>query len=83
MLRRGYSYDDGWDPAASDGAGRLDAGLFFMAYVRDPVAQFVPMQQRLANADALNRFITHVGSALFAILPGAPEGGYVGQTLLG
>jgi len=83
MFRRGYSYDDGWDPTASDGAGRLDAGLFFMAYVRDPVAQFVPMQQRLANADALNRFITHVGSALFAILPGAPEGGYVGQTLLG
>src|SRR5579884_548584 len=83
MLRRGYSYDDGWDPMASDGAGRLDAGLFFLAYVRDPVAQFIPMQQRLANADALNRFVTHVGSALFAIPPGAPDGGYVGQTLLG
>jgi deferrochelatase/peroxidase EfeB len=83
MLRRGYSYDNGWDPTANDGAGLADAGLLFLAYVRDPVAQFVPMQQRLANADALNRFIVHVGSALFAIPPGAPEGGYVGQTLFG
>ncbi|HEY7060107.1 MAG TPA: iron uptake transporter deferrochelatase/peroxidase subunit [Chloroflexota bacterium] len=83
MLRRGYSYDNGWDPTANGGSGQADAGLLFMAYVRDPAAQFIPMQQRLANADALNRFITHVGSALFAVLPGAPEGGYLGQTLFG
>ena len=31
MLRRGYNFVDG-----SDALGRLDAGLFFIAYVRDP-----------------------------------------------
>jgi hypothetical protein len=31
MLRRGYNFVDG-----SDGLGRMDAGLFFLAYVRDP-----------------------------------------------
>ena len=31
MLRRGYSFVDG-----SDGLGRLDAGLFFIAFLRDP-----------------------------------------------
>ncbi|MDN6332371.1 MAG: iron uptake transporter deferrochelatase/peroxidase subunit, partial [Micrococcaceae bacterium] len=31
MLRRGFNYTDG-----SDGLGRLDAGLFFIAYVVDP-----------------------------------------------
>ncbi|MDQ1483147.1 MAG: deferrochelatase/peroxidase EfeB [Actinomycetota bacterium] len=32
MLRRGYNFVDG-----SNGLGKLDAGLFFIAYVRDPV----------------------------------------------
>ena len=30
MLRRGYNFTDG-----TDGLGRLDAGLFFLAFVRD------------------------------------------------
>jgi len=59
MLRRGYSYDDG------DG----DAGLLFMAFVRDPARQYVPIQRRLAEHDALAPFARHVGSALFAIPP--------------
>ena len=37
MLRRGYSYDNGWDPTANGGVGLADAGLLFLAYVRDPV----------------------------------------------
>ncbi len=37
MLRRGYSFVDG-----SDGLGRLDVGLFFLAYMKDPRTQFVP-----------------------------------------
>ena len=41
MLRRGYSFVDG-----TDGLGRLDAGLFFMAYQRDPRTAFVPVQKR-------------------------------------
>ncbi len=77
MLRRGYNFADG-----SDGLGRLDAGLFFLAYVRDPLTHYVPMQSRLATRDGLREYLTHTGSALFAVPPGARPGGFVGETLL-
>ncbi|MBH0122399.1 deferrochelatase/peroxidase EfeB [Rhodococcus sp. CX] len=76
ILRRGYNFTDG-----SDGFGHLDAGLFFIAFCRDPQKQFVPMQLALARADALNEYIQHVGSAVFACPPGPTEGGYWGQQL--
>ena len=60
-----------------------DRGLIFAACQRDPARQFVPVQQRLATADALNQWITTIGSVTFAILPGVgARGGYLGQTLL-
>jgi deferrochelatase/peroxidase EfeB len=77
LLRRGYNFADG-----SDGLGRLDAGLFFMAYQRDPRKQFVPIQQMLAAKDALNEYIQHVSSGLFACPPGVVDGGdYWGRAL--
>ena len=79
ILRRGYSFADGID----EQTGEFDAGLFFIAYQRDPRKQFVPLQQRLAGTDALNEYIQHVGSAVFAIPPGVQPGGFVGETLLG
>ena len=78
ILRRGYSYSDGLGPG-----GRLDAGLFFAAFQRDPRRQFVTIQRRLAAHDLLNEYLVHTGSALFAIPPGVREGGFVGETLLG
>jgi deferrochelatase/peroxidase EfeB len=60
MLRRSYTYGD-------------REGLVFLAYGRDPWRQFVPMQRRLAQHDALTEFTTHVGSALFAIPPGVAD----------
>ncbi len=78
ILRRGYNFTDG-----SDGFGHLDAGLFFIAYCRDPQAQFVPMQQNLARNDALNEYIKHVGSAVFAVPPGVEGDGFWGSTLFG
>lgn len=78
ILRRGYSFTDGMDAQT----GELDAGLFFIAFQRDPRAQFVPLQDRLASNDALNEYITHVGSAIFACPPGTKEGGFIGETLL-
>ena len=36
-----------------------------------------------AATDALNEYIKHTGSALFACPPGVRPGGYVGETLLG
>jgi deferrochelatase/peroxidase EfeB len=77
LLRRGYSFTDGVDPRTA----QLDAGLFFLAYQRDPRKQFVPIQQRLAEADALNEYIEHNGSAIFAVPPGVRRGGWVGETL--
>ncbi len=79
LLRRGYSFVDG-----SDGLGRLDAGLYFLAYQRDPRTQFVHIQQHLAgkHSDAMNEYITHVGSGLYAIPPGVQRGGFWGETLL-
>lgn len=75
--RRGYSYDD-----SALAGPRVDQGLFFIAFQTDPRAGFIPIQRSLDEADALNGFTTHTGSALFAIPPGAGPGGYVGQTLL-
>ncbi|GLX99289.1 iron uptake transporter deferrochelatase/peroxidase subunit [Herbidospora sp. NBRC 101105] len=77
LLRRGYNYVDG-----SDGLGRLDAGLFFIAYQRDPRTQFVPIQASLAKSDPLNEYIRHVSSGLFACPPGVVDAGdYWGRTL--
>ncbi|GAA2539343.1 iron uptake transporter deferrochelatase/peroxidase subunit [Pseudonocardia hydrocarbonoxydans] len=77
ILRRGYNFVDG-----SDGQGHLDAGLFFVAFMRDPQAQFVPMQRALADADVLMEYIEHTGSAVFACPAGLGGGGYWGQSLL-
>jgi deferrochelatase/peroxidase EfeB len=66
ILRRGYSYTDGM---FSD-SGELDAGLFFIAFQRDPRTQFVPLQRKLSASDALNEYIEHVGSGLYACPPG-------------
>jgi deferrochelatase/peroxidase EfeB len=79
ILRRGYSFTDGVD----ESLGELEAGLFFICFQRDPERQFVAIQRRLGSSDALNEYIKHVGSAVFAVPPGARSGGYVGETLLG
>jgi len=78
ILRRGYSFTDGVD----ESLGELEAGLFFISFQRDP-DQFVTIQRRLGSLDSLNEYIKHVGSAVFAIPPGARSSGYVGETLLG
>ncbi|MEU7298708.1 iron uptake transporter deferrochelatase/peroxidase subunit [Streptomyces sp. NPDC007206] len=77
ILRRGYSFTDG-----TDGLGRLDAGLFFLAYQRDVRHGFIPLQRKLSAHDALNEYIQHVGSAVFAIPPGVRDSGdWWGRTL--
>ena len=78
ILRRGYNFTDG-----SDGLGHLDAGLFFVAFMRDPGRQFVPMQRALASKDLLNEYIVHTGSALFVCPPGLREGADWGGQLFG
>lgn len=76
MLRRGYNFVDG-----SDGLGRLDAGLFFLAYVRDPRTHYIPIQMKLGMGDGLSEYVQHTGSALFAVPPGIAQGEHVGQAM--
>lgn len=77
MLRRGYNFTDG-----SDGLGHLDAGLFFIAFVKDPRTHYVPMQMAMARQDTLSvEYLQHTGSGLFAVPPGVQPGGYIGEGL--
>jgi len=78
LLRRGYNFVDG-----SNGLGQLSAGLFFLAYQRDPEKQFVQVQRSLAGSqnDLLNEYIVHVGSGMFACPPGVDKSGYWGEKL--
>jgi deferrochelatase/peroxidase EfeB len=77
ILRRGYSFTDGVDQSL----GELEAGLFFIAFQKDPEKQFVALQEKLGVHDALNEYIHHVGSALFAVPGGTKPGGYVAESL--
>jgi deferrochelatase/peroxidase EfeB len=77
ILRRGYSFTDGIDPET----GELDAGLFFICFQRDPHRQFAAIQRRLGAVDALNEYIQHRSSALFAVPPGAPNGRFLAEEL--
>jgi deferrochelatase/peroxidase EfeB len=76
MLRRGYNFVDG-----SNALGGLDAGLFFIAFLRDPGRQFVPVMNRMAQRDALVEYLKFTSSALFAVPPGTGPGEHVGQAL--
>lgn len=70
IFRRGYNYDD------ADGTG-----LVFCAFQADLVRQFLPIQARLAELDALNAWTTPIGSAVFAVPAGVRPGGFVGEAL--
>jgi len=70
IFRRAVNYDEG-----------DESGLLFACYQRDPLTQFVPIQQRLDEVDMLNTWITHVGSCVFAILPGFEAGEVIGRSL--
>ena len=75
ILRRPYTYDAGFID------GVQDAGLIFAAYTADPRRSFIPMQQRLADKDAFNRWNTTIGSATYMIPPGCAQGDYIASGL--
>ncbi|MER6062055.1 iron uptake transporter deferrochelatase/peroxidase subunit [Streptomyces sp. NPDC001792] len=77
MLRRPFSYHDGFDAD-----GTPDAGLLFVCWQADPLRGFVPVQRKLDRGDALSQYIRHEASGLFAVPGGAAKGEYVGQRLL-
>jgi deferrochelatase/peroxidase EfeB len=86
ILRRGYSYNDGvnftaerWPPWRQ--GMEYDAGLFFLAYQRDPRTGFIRLFEKMSRFDMLNQFVTHVGGGLFACPAGAQQGRFIGQGL--
>ncbi|MEV4349654.1 Dyp-type peroxidase [Actinoplanes sp. NPDC049596] len=78
ILRRPYNYD-----GAPNAAGHPDSGLIFAAYQSSVERQYVPIQQRLADRDLLNEWITPIGSAVFAVPPGSASDGWIGESVLG
>ncbi|MFV0284871.1 MAG: iron uptake transporter deferrochelatase/peroxidase subunit [Demequina sp.] len=76
MLRRGYNFTDG-----ADSLGRLNAGLFFLAFVRDPATQFVPLQSKMSKSDLMTvEYLRSTGSALFAVPAAIPAGATVTES---
>lgn len=75
MRRRAYNWDGEISPLGS-------TGLIFISFQDDPEGGFSELQRRLAEKDRLNRWITHVGSALFWCPPGTHSGAYWGQKVL-
>lgn len=71
ILRRGYNYTDGMHA----GTGKLDAGLFFICFQKDPHTQFAALQTKLGKSDLLNEYITHIGTGTWACPPGLTEPG--------
>ncbi|GHD19996.1 hypothetical protein GCM10007147_11500 [Nocardiopsis kunsanensis] len=68
MARRSFSYDLGWQPG-----GRRRAGMLFTAWQADPRRGFTAVQRSLdEGGDALNDYVRHEGSALFAVPAAAP-----------
>lgn len=76
-----YNYDRPVTGVGGIGASVSDSGLIFGSLQANPLTQFVPIQQRLAEADLLNEWTVPIGSAVFAIPPAASSGGFVGEGL--
>jgi Dyp-type peroxidase family len=51
-----------------------DAGLMFVAFVRDPNSQFVAVQQALSTSDALGHFLSYTSASLWAVPGGSGSG---------
>ena len=76
MLRRGYNIADG-----TNEIGRMDAGLFFIGFVRDPIKQFIPIQRAMVRSDILMEYLRFTQSSVFAVPPGIAEGQSIGHAL--
>lgn len=79
ILRRGINYTH---EERSGSRTVTSAGLLFLSFQANVAEQFVPIQRTLDNSDALNRWTTAIGSAVFAIPGGFDEQGWVGRQLL-
>ncbi len=79
IFRRGANYTE--TVTGPDGT-TVESGLVFLSFQASVADQFLPIQRRLAEGDALNEWTTTVGTASFAILPGFEKGSWPGEGLL-
>lgn len=75
FFRRPFNYEVG---VAADGTP--DVGMLWTAYMKS-MDQYIPVQQRLANFDLLNKWTTPIGSSVFAIAKGVQPGEILAQGL--
>ncbi|MFV0453117.1 MAG: iron uptake transporter deferrochelatase/peroxidase subunit [Propioniciclava sp.] len=75
MLRRGYNIVDG-----NDDLGRLNAGLFFIAFVKAP-QRFATVHKNMARDDLFIEYLKTTSSSVFLVPPGCAPDGYLGQPL--
>ena len=80
ILRRPYNFDLAPSP---ERPGELsNSGQIFICFQKNPREQFEPIQARLDEVDQLNTWITHVGSAMYYVVPGTQGGTSWGENLL-
>jgi dye decolorizing peroxidase len=75
ITRRGYNYDDNY--LAN---GTHDVGLIFVSY-QESLSRYLSIQAALNKQDALNKWTTPIGSALFITPGGVRKGDWVGSSL--
>jgi dye decolorizing peroxidase len=60
--------------------GTPDVGLLWTAYMKN-IEQYIPVQQRLAKFDLLNKWTVPIGSSVFAIAGGVAPGEVIAEKL--
>lgn len=75
MLRRGYNFVDG-----NDEQGRLDAGLFFIAFVNSP-ERFARVHKNMARDDLFVEYLKTTATGTYLVPPGVSADQYIGQGL--
>lgn len=78
IFRRGLNYTH---EEARDGAIVTTAGLVFLSFQATIASQFVPIQNRIDQRDALNDWTRAIGSAVFALPPGFAKGDWIARRL--
>jgi dye decolorizing peroxidase len=78
FFRRPFNYQ-----VLDEQAKELESGLLWTAYAKDLTKQYLPVQQRLAKFDLLNKWTTPIGSSVFAIAAGFKPGEVLAEKLFG
>jgi len=78
ILRRGINYTH---TEMVDDRPVATAGLIFQSFQANIAQQFVPIQNRLDENDALNDWTHAIGSAVFALPGGFAEGDWIARAL--